>query len=345
MRGIAKMDLDRGVSLNEFPKPASADDEALIRVELSGICGSDLNLYNLDRQTAGRKISLPIIIGHEFCGVVESVGSRVTKLEVGDRVAGETHIPCMSCFTCQTGRAHICPNQKNVGRTVDGSFAEYITVPQVSVRKVPEGLTDHEVAMLEPLGVAVHAVRENDVAGDNVLVLGCGPLGLMTIAVAKAFGASLVYATSHSPEKLQKGLRMGADQVFQAEQEDTNQKILSEAGFRGIGTVIDMSGSEKAIHQGLQLLRPGGTMVLAGIPKKDIQLNILMYSIYKEIKLVGIFGRKMWESWDLAEMLFQQGRISTELLIGPTYPIEDFVKAFDDAFSGKFDRIFIAPLK
>jgi threonine 3-dehydrogenase len=343
MFGIAKINLERGVSLGEFPKPVPADDEALIKVKISGVCGSDLNLYNLEKQTAGRTIPLPIIIGHEFCGVVESVGSRVTKLRVGDRVAGETHIPCMSCFTCQTGGAHICPNQRNVGRTVNGSFAEYIAVPQVSVRKVPEGLTDHEVAMLEPLGVAVHAVRENDVAGDNVLVLGCGPLGLMTIAVAKAFGASLVFATGHSPEKLQKGLRMGADQVFRADQEDTNQKIRSEAGFRGIGTVIDMSGSEEAIHQGLQVLRPGGTMVLAGIPKKDIQLNILMYSIYKEIKLVGIFGRKMWESWDLSETLFLQGRISTELLIGPVYPIQDFGKAFDDAFSGKFGRIFITP--
>ncbi len=343
MLGIAKMKMERGVTLNEFPKPFSSEDEVLIKVKISGICGSDLNLFNLEEQMPGRPLSLPFILGHEFCGVAESVGPRVQTIQVGDRVAGETHIPCMSCFTCQTGDAHICPNQRNVGRTVNGSFAEYIVIPEVSVRKVPDVLTDDEVAMLEPLGVAVHAVRENDVTGDNVVVLGCGPLGLMTIATARAFGASLVFATSHSPDKLQKGLKMGADQVFQADGEGTNKKILSEAGARGIGTVIDMSGSDEAIHQGLDLLRPGGTMVLAGIPKKDFHFNVLLYSIFKEIKLVGIFGRKMWETWYLSEMLFEQGKVSTELLIGPTYSIEDHEKAFNDAFSGKFGRIFIAP--
>lgn len=342
MFGIAKMKPERGVSLNEFPEPVPADDDVLIKVKLSGICGSDLNLYNLEGQLSGRILRFPIILGHEFCGVVEAIGSRVTRLQVGDRVAGETHIPCMKCFTCQTGDAHICPNQRNVGRTVNGSFADYTLIPEVSVRKVPEKLTDHEVAMLEPLGVAVHAVRKTDVAGDNVLVLGCGPLGLMTISVANAFGAARVFATSHSPEKLNKGLAMGADQVFQAAEESTPQKVVAEAGRQGIGTVIDMSGSDEAIQQGLQVLRPGGTMVLAGIPKKPLELNVLSYSIYKEINLVGIFGRVMWESWYLSEMLLQQGNIKTEHLIGSTYRAEDYEEAFQEAFSGKFGRTFFA---
>ena len=341
MLGIAKMKPEKGVTLSEFPKPMPAEDEVLIKVKVSGICGSDVRLYTLEGPLTEPRLTLPIILGHEFCGEVESVGSRVTKLQLGDRVAGETHIPCTICFTCQTGNAHICPNQKNVGRTVNGSFAEYITIPEVSVRKVPDTLADHEVALLEPLGVAVHAVREKDITGDNVLVLGCGPIGLMTIAVAKAFGASRVFATSHSPEKLQKGLKMGADQAFQASDEDTTQNILSEAGSYGIGTVIDMSGSEEAIQQGLQVLRPGGTMVLGGIPKKDINLNVLSYSIYNEIKLVGIFGRKLWESWYLSEMLLEQGRINTEPLIGSTHSVDNYEKAFDEAFSGKFGRTFI----
>lgn len=342
MIGIAKMKPEKGVALNEFPKPIPAEDNVLIKVKVSGICGSDLDLYNLEGPLTDLRLTLPIILGHEFCGIVESVGSRVTKLQVGDRVAGETHIPCTTCFTCQMGNAHICPNQKNVGRTVNGSFAEHITIPEVSVRKVPETLTDHEVAMLEPLGVAVHAVREKDVTGDNVLILGCGPLGLMTVAVAKVFGASRVFATSHSSEKLQKGLKIGADQVFQASDEDITQKILSEAGPHGIGRVIDMSGSEDAIQQGLRVLRPGGTMVLAGIPEKEINLNVLLYSIYKEIKLVGIFGRKLWESWYLSEMLLEQGRINTEPLIGSTYSVDNYEKAFLEAFSGEFGRTFIA---
>jgi threonine 3-dehydrogenase len=230
---------------------------------------------------------------------------------------------------------------KNVGRNVNGSLAAYISLPEVSVRRSPDGLDNHEVAMLEPLGVAVHAVRQKDVVGENLLVLGCGPLGLMTIGVAKAFGALRVFATSRSPEKLQKGLEMGADQVFQASDAEMIEKIVAQAGFRGVATVIDMSGSPAAIKQGLDVLSPGGTMVLAGIPDQDIQLDVLSYSIYKEIKLVGIYGRTLWETWDLSEWLIEQKRINTEPLLGNTYAAEEFENAFQEAFSGKFGRTFI----
>ncbi|MDF1593960.1 MAG: alcohol dehydrogenase catalytic domain-containing protein [Desulfobacterales bacterium] len=341
MSAIAKMKLAKGVDLHEFPRPVPMDNEVLIKVKISGICGSDLKLYNIEAMTA-RKIALPIILGHEFCGVVEALGPKVTSLQVGDRVAGEPHIPCMTCFTCDTGNAHICPHQKNVGRTVNGSFAEYLTVPEISVRKVPEALTDHEAALLEPMGVAVHAVRKNDIAGDNVLVLGCGPIGLMSISAAKAFGAARVFATGRNPEKLQKGLLMGADQIFNASDKGVTEKIRSQAGESGIGTVIDMSGSEEAIQQGLQVLRPGGTLVLAGIPGKHIDLNALAYNIYNEIRITGIFGRKLWESWILSEMLLKQGKIKTEVLMGSSFSVGDYEQAFAEAFSGKSGRTFIS---
>ncbi|MBW6484804.1 MAG: alcohol dehydrogenase catalytic domain-containing protein [Syntrophobacterales bacterium] len=335
------MKLARGLSLQQFPKPVPVDNEVLIRVRLSGICGSDLKLYNLETMPA-RKITLPVILGHEFCGIVEALGPKATRLQVGDRVAGDPHIPCMECYTCQTGNAHICPNQKNVGRTVNGSFAEYLTVPEISVRKVPESLSDYEVALLEPLGVAVHAVRKNDIAGDNVLVLGCGPIGLMTIAAAKAFGAARVFATGRSPGKLQKGLLLGAEQIFNADDADVPGKILSQAGACGIGTVIDMTGSEEAIQQGLQVLRPGGTMVLAGILGKNIALNALSYNVYKEINITGVFGRKFWESWILSELLLEQGKIGIEAIMGSTFKAADYEKAFAESFSGKSGRTFIS---
>jgi threonine 3-dehydrogenase len=340
MLSIVKNEPKKGVTLQESPKPIPQPDEVLIRVKISGICGSDLSIYKVDAPLSGGNLILPRIIGHEFCGVVEEVGAKVTNFESGDRVAGETHIPCMKCLTCQTGGAHICPNQRNVGRNVNGSFAEYITVSEVSVRKVPEALTDYQVAMLEPLGVAVHSVRQKDLAAENVLVLGCGPLGLMTVAVARAFGASRVFATSRTPEKLDKALKMGADKVFQASDKDIIEKIESAAGPTGVGTAIDMSGNEEAIEQGLRALSPGGTMILAGIPDDDIRLDVLSYSIYKEIKLVGVYGRTMWETWLLSEMLFEQGRVDTEPLTGSTYSPEDYGKAFQEAAEGKFGRTF-----
>ena len=342
MFAIAKTKLEKGVDFHQFPQPVPENNEVLIKVKISGICGSDLKLYNLHGKMTARKINLPIILGHEFCGVVEALGPNVTRLQVGDRVAGEPHIPCMACFTCHTGNAHICPNQKNVGRTANGSFAEYLTVPEISVRKVPETLTDHEVALLEPLGVAVHAARKNDFAGDNVLVLGCGPIGLMTISAAKAFGAARIFATSRSPEKLKKGLIMGADQTFNASDKGIVETIRSQAGYRGIGTVIDMAGSEEAIQQGLQVLRPGGTLVLAGILGRNIDLNALAYNIYNEIRIVGIFGRKLWESWMLSEMLFEQKKINTDAFMGMTFAAADYGQAFAQAFSGRSGKTFIS---
>ena len=341
MIGVTKTKPEKGVSLEDFPVLQPVGDEVLIKVTLSGICGSDLALYEMDQPETNRWLSLPIIIGHEFCGVVESVGPQVTQFHQGDRVSGETHIPCMTCQTCQTGKAHICPNQKNIGRTVNGSLAEYITIPERSVRKAPTGLTDHEVAILEPLGVAVHAVREKNMAGENVLILGCGPLGLMAIAVAKAFGAGRVFATSRTPEKLQKALDMGADQVFQASDDDLIKNILSEAKSAGVSTAIDMSGNEHAMKQGIDVLSPGGTMILVGIPSKEISWDVLEHSIYKEIKLLGVFGRTLWETWALSEMLLGQGKINTEPLIGSTYALTDYEKAFAEAFSGKFGRTFM----
>jgi len=342
MFALAKTKLVKGVDLNQVPRPVPANNEVLIKVKISGICGSDLKLYNLEGKMTARKISLPIILGHEFCGVVESLGPNATKLQVGDRVAGDPHIPCMACFTCQTGNAHICPHQKNVGRTVNGCFAEYLTVPEISIRKVPETLTDYETALLEPLGVAVHAARKNDIAGDNVLILGCGPIGLMTISAAKAFGAARVFATGRSPEKLQKGLIMGADQIFSASDKGIIEQVRSAAGKYGIGTVIDMTGSEEAIQQGLQVLRPGGTLVIAGIPGKNIDLNALVYNVYNEIRIVGIFGRKLWESWILSERLFEQGKVQTDVIMGSTFSIKDYEQAFAQAFSGKFGKTFIS---
>ncbi|MEW6671327.1 MAG: alcohol dehydrogenase catalytic domain-containing protein [Thermodesulfobacteriota bacterium] len=342
MDALAKMKLAKGVDLHRFPRPVPVNNEVLIKVRLSGICGSDLKLYNLEGKMTARKISLPVILGHEFCGVVESLGPNATRFQVGDRVAGEPHIPCMDCYTCNTGNAHICPNQKNVGRTVNGCFAEYLTVPEISVRKVPETLTDHEAALLEPLGVAVHAVHKNDIAGDNVLVLGCGPIGLMSISAAKAFGAARVFATARSPEKLQKGFLMGADRVFNASERGIIDSIRSEAGRSGIGTVIDMTGSQEAIQQGLQVLRPGGTLVFAGILSGNIDLNALAYNIYNEIRMVGIFGRKLWESWYLSEMLFEQGKINTEVFTGATFGVGDYEQAFAAAFAGKSGKTFIS---
>lgn len=341
MLALAKTKLVKGVDLDKFPRPVPSGNEVLIKVKISGICGSDLKLYSMVHMPA-RKISLPIILGHEFCGVVESLGPQATQFQIGDRVAADPHIPCMTCFTCQTGNAHICPHQKNIGRTVNGSFAEYLTVPEISLRKVPESLTDYEAALLEPLGVAVHAVSKNDIAGDNILVLGCGPIGLMTISAAKSFGAAQVFATSRSPEKLQKGLVMGADQTFNATENGLIEQIRSAAGRYGIGTVIDMTGSEAAVQQGLQVLRPGGTLILAGILNKNIDLNALAYNIYYEIRIVGIFGRKLWESWILSERLLEQGKIRTDVIMGATFYIREYEQAFAEAFSGKFGKTFIS---
>jgi len=347
MQGVAKTEDQTGVELIECPNPEPVDDEVLIKVSVAGICGSDLHLYRW-RETeraqlnAGR-MKLPFIIGHEFCGIVESSGPQVRHLRPGDRVAGETHVPCMNCYVCQTGNPHICPHMQLIGRQVTGSLAEYTKVPEIGLYKVPDTLNDHEVALLEPLGVAVNAVEKAHVQGDTVLITGCGPIGLMSIAVAQAMGASMVVATSRTDTKLEKAQAMGAHAVFNANDPDCVARIRDTVKREGVGAVIEMSGAQEAIGQGFGCIRCAGRFVQVGTPAAPVTVELVGSLMHKEVEMVGVFGRRMWNTWITAEDLLARKRVRTDLIMGGDYRLKEYEKAFEEAFSGLAGRTFFTP--
>jgi threonine 3-dehydrogenase len=347
MQGIAKTEDQTGLELVDWAISEPVDDEVFIKVAVAGICGSDLNLYRW-RETeraqlnAGR-MKLPFIIGHEFCGTVESTGPQVRHLKAGDRVAGETHVPCMNCYVCQTGSPHICPHMQLIGRHVTGSIAEYMKVPEIGLYKVPDTLNDHEVALLEPLGVAVNAVEKANVSGDTVLITGCGPIGLMSVAVAKAMGASMVVATSRTETKLEKALGMGADAVFNADDPECVARIRDTVKREGVGAVIEMSGAQEAIDQGFGCIRCAGRFVLVGTPAAPVSVELVGSVMHKEVEVVGVFGRRMWNTWITSKDLLAGKRVRTDLIMGGDYRLGEYEKAFEEALRGVAGRTFFTP--
>jgi threonine 3-dehydrogenase len=343
MKAVRKMKESPGAELVELPVPPVGPREVLVKVELAAICGSDKHTYEWDSTTARGSLTNPFTMGHEFAGRVLEVGSQVTTLRQGDRVAGETHQPCGHCETCLTGNAHICPNTRIVGRAIDGCFAEYGVLPDVCVRKVPASIPVEQVAMMEPLGVAVHAITDVEVSGKSLAVLGAGPIGLMSVAVARALGATKVFATARSANKREKALAMGAEAVFNPSKDDVVQGVLDATDGVGVGTVVDYTGDPEAIVQGFRMLRPAGRMILVARFTGPLPAIVGSYFISKSPHVIGLWGRRLFHTWLLSEELLTSGRIDVTPVVGKTYALTDFDAAFHDAFTDGATKVFLLP--
>jgi threonine 3-dehydrogenase len=281
-------------------------------------------------------------MGHEFSGEVMEVGAQVTSLKLGDRVAGETHYPCGQCYQCQTGEQHICANMRLVGRTLDGCFADYCVLPEICARKIPDCIPSRQAALLEPLGVAVHAVTEAQVWGRPVVILGAGPIGLMAVAAARQLGAAQVIATARTPVKLEKALAMGATAALNPRTEDVVKEVLRATGGVGAGAVIDFTGDPEALVQGFRMLRKGGRVVLVAAFGELSGLDSLRDIIWKGAKITGIHGRRMFDTWILAEGLLVSQSVDVSPVTGSTYPLEGFEAAFAEA-TGSTGRVLLVP--
>src|SRR5262250_1836269 len=246
MKALRKMQAARGLSLETASVPAIGPTDVLVRVKTASICGTDLHIYGWDRWSQGR-IKLPVTLGHEFCGVIEKVGDEVSALKAGDFVSAEMHVNCGHCHQCRVGEAHICPNVKIIGIDQDGAFAEFVKIPASNIIKLEASIPEHYGAILDPLGNAVHTVLAGPIAGQTVLVTGCGPIGLMSIAAAKACGSSTVFATETNEARRTMAKKMGADAVIDPAAEDAVKRILSETGGTGADALLEMSGNPIAI--------------------------------------------------------------------------------------------------
>ena len=342
MKALRKMRAGRGLSMESAPVPPIGAADVLVRVKTASICGTDLHIYGWDRWSQGR-IKPPVTLGHEFCGVVEHVGEEVTAVVAGDLVSAEMHVNCGHCHQCRLGEAHICQNLRIIGIDQDGAFAEFVKIPASNIWRLDAAIPEHYGAILDPLGNAVHTVLAGPIAGQTVLVTGCGPIGLMSIAVAKACGSSTVFATETNENRRAMARKMGADIVLNPAAEDAVARILEETNGTGVDALLEMSGNPTAIQQGFKALRAGGRASLLGIPTENVPLDLVNDVIFKGATVQGIYGRRMYGTWVQMTALLKAGRLNLEPLFGEREPLEKFENAFAKLQGGLAGKILLYP--
>jgi len=296
MRAIVKSSPAPGLTLKEMPAPKVGPGDVLIRVKRVGLCGTDLHIYHWNHWAEGR-IHPPLIIGHEFAGIVEETGAGVAGLSPGDKVTAEGHIACGVCFQCRTGLGHICRKVKIIGVDIHGAFADFISMPAGNVWRIDPQISLDVAALHDPLGNAFHTVMSSDVRGKRVLVLGCGPIGLFCVGIAKVSGAARVIASEISESRRGMAVRMGAHRAINPKVESLEQVVREETDGEGADVVLEMSGNPEAVRQALRAARDGGDVSLLGLPNEEVAIDVTRDIIFKGITLRGIVGRRMYDTW------------------------------------------------
>ncbi|QNO16569.1 L-threonine 3-dehydrogenase [Alkalicella caledoniensis] len=344
MKVVMKRESKAGAELAQKPIPQIGPRDILVKVLATCICGTDAHIYNWD-EWSQKRIKPPYVMGHEFAGEVVELGSDVTNIKIGDIVSAETHIICEVCELCRTGQGHLCKDTKIFGVDIDGTFAEYVAMPAtnawVNSKDVDPGL----LCIQEPLGNAVQTILAGETAGKTIAVVGCGPIGIFGVTVAKAVGASKVIAVEVNEYRLNLAKELGADVVINPLKEDPIQRILEETDGLGVDVVAEMSGSGIALNQSLKYVKLGGRVSLLGIPSKDVTIDIANDVVFKGITIQGIVGRKMYETWYQVKGLIQSGKLNLEPVITHRLPLEDFKTGFDLMNSGNCGKVVLYPNK
>lgn len=328
MKAVYKSNRRKGIEIVELSVPEISKDEVLVKVKAAAICGTDIHLYEWNDWCENVNAKNPMIIGHEFCGEVVEVGSNVTKVKVGDLVAGETHIPCGKCMLCITGNQHICKDMKILGVHINGAFAEYIKIPEICAWKLSPNTPPEIGAIYEPFGIAVHGVLKDKIGGYSIGILGCGPIGLFAIGVASVCGASQVFAVDINDYRLGIAKKMGDNVITLNPLKDDVIKIIqNKTDGYGVDVIIELSGSVEATQIGFKSLRKSGRISLIGLHSKKVSLDLVNDVIYKEATVYGITGREMFNSWYLAEKIINSGKINIKAVLTHEFPLKETEKA------------------
>ena len=342
MKALRKTSAAAGAELVFIPVPAAGANDVLVRVHASSICGTDLHIFDWNAWAASR-IRLPLTFGHEFCGTVESVGSEVAGIRPGEFVSAEMHVACGHCRQCRLGQSHVCQNLKIIGLDLDGCFAEFVRIPACNIWKIDPAIPERYAAILDPLGNAVHTVLSGEIAAQTVAVTGCGPIGLMAIAVARACGASRIFATEVNAHRRATALKMGADEALDPGGPDVIAKVRDATGGSGVDVLLEMSGHPAAIHQGFRMLRSGGRASLLGLPSEPVTFDLVQDVIFKGATVHGIFGRRMFATWIQMTELLKSGRLDLEPLFGERLPLDRFADAFKLLQTGSAEKVLLYP--
>jgi len=338
VRALVKAKRERGLWLEDVPEPVPGPTDVLIRVRTTSICGTDLHIHRWD-DWAAATIPVPIVVGHEFMGEVAGFGPDVEGLTIGQRVSGEGHITCGHCRNCKGGRREFCHNHVSVGVSRPGAFADYLLIPADNVFAVPEHISDDVAAILDPLGNATHTALKFEVVGEDVLITGAGPIGVMATAIVRHIGARFVVVTDINDDRLEMASAMGADRVVNVAQEPL-EPVMDELGMtEGFDVGLEMSGAEAAFNQLLDVMNHRGRVAILGIPSGPMTLDV-NNMIFKGLTMAGIYGRRIFETWYKMAAMLQSG-LDVSAVITHSFLAEQFDEAFETVAAGGCGKVLL----
>jgi threonine 3-dehydrogenase len=338
MKALVKKEAARGVWMADIPEPKVGPNDVLIKIEKTAICGTDMHIFNWDAW-AQKTIPVPMAIGHEYCGRIVEVGSEVRGFAVGDRVSGEGHITCGHCRNCRAGRRHLCRNTVGVGVDRQGCFAEYLVIPAFNAFKLPDTVSDDIASFFDAFGNATHTALAFNMVGEDVLITGAGPIGVMAVAISRFVGARNVVITDVNDYRLELARKMGATRavnVSRMKLDDTMTELGMKEGF-DIG--LEMSGNPQALRDLLRTMHHGGSVALLGIPPEDTAIDWTQV-IFKGLAMKGIYGREMFETWYKMSAMLQSG-LDISPIITHQFPIQDFQQGFQIMGSGQSGKVIL----
>lgn len=341
MKALLKEKAGPGAAVRLIDIPELGPHDVLVKVAATSICGTDLHIYKWDKWAASR-IKLPVVLGHEMAGYIVKTGAEVINRCVGDYVSLECHITCGQCYQCRTGQGHICKDHSILGVDFDGCFAEYVRVPAANLWKIECQISPEVACLQDPLGNAVLATASADILGKNVLVTGCGAIGLFAVGVARVLGAAKIYAVDINDYRLRIAGKMGATMVINPLCQNLEEVVMQDTGGEGVDLLVEMSGSEQCLLSGLKLIKNGGHVSLLGIPESEICLDLATDVIFKGVTLAGITGREIFATWYKTSALLS-GILDVHHVITHKMKLTEFEDAFMLLKSGECGKIILYP--
>ncbi|WGL17797.1 L-threonine 3-dehydrogenase [Microbulbifer bruguierae] len=338
MKALSKLKSEPGIWMTDVEIPEPGHNDLLIKIRKTAICGTDMHIYHWD-EWSQKTIPVPMVVGHEYVGEVVGMGQEVAGFNVGDRVSGEGHITCGHCRNCRAGRRHLCRNTYGVGVDRQGAFAEYLVIPALNAFKIPDNISDELASIFDPFGNAVHTALSFDLVGEDVLITGAGPIGIMAAAVARHVGARHVVITDINDYRLELAKKMGATRTVNVSRENLKDVMKDIGMTEGFDVGLEMSGVAVAFRDMLSAMNHGGKIAMLGIPPGEMAIDWSQV-IFKGLILKGIYGREMFETWYKMASLIQSG-LDLSPIITHQFSVDDFQKGFDTMGSGESGKVIL----
>jgi threonine 3-dehydrogenase len=338
MKALAKLTPGPGLTMTDVPMPEVGHNDVLIKIKKTAICGTDIHIWKWD-EWAAKTIPVPMHVGHEYVGEIVEMGQEVRGFSIGDRVSGEGHITCGYCRNCRAGRRHLCRNTTGVGVNRPGCFAEYLVIPAFNAFKIPESISDDLASIFDPYGNATHTALSFNLVGEDVLITGAGPIGIMAVAIARHVGARHIVITDVNDYRLGLALKMGATRAVNVAKQSLKDTMAELGMVEGFDVGMEMSGVPSAFRDLLENMNHGGKVALLGIPPSDTAIDWNQV-IFKGLEIKGVYGREMFETWYKMVAMLQSG-LDLSPILTHHFPVNDFKTGFEAMLSGQSGKVVL----